>query len=235
MATNWKEYQEEAATFFRSLGLDAQTDTTVKGVRTTHDIDVLVKSHHVGFDVTWIVECKHWRNPVSKVHVLALREIVTDIGADRGILLCESGFQSGALEAATLTNVRLTSLADVQQSAKYEILSMRLRELYDRIEASRVQYWKIPKQERIVHGLRPAVGQPGYSTIQNLDLGTELLTKAFRGAYPFETDNLAALFIPNFPLQFKSPQELIAVLEPLIVDVEERLKDYERNRKPTDS
>jgi hypothetical protein len=37
--------------------------------------------------------------------VLALRQIVTDVGADRGILLSEKGFQSGAVEAATLTNV----------------------------------------------------------------------------------------------------------------------------------
>jgi hypothetical protein len=26
---------------------------------------------------------------MTKLHVLALREIVTDLGADRGILLCE--------------------------------------------------------------------------------------------------------------------------------------------------
>ena len=92
MTIAWKEYQEEAASFFRSLGLDASTDVTVEGVRTTHDIDVLVKSHHVGFEITWLVECKHWKTPVSKLHVLALREIVADVGADRGILLSEAGF-----------------------------------------------------------------------------------------------------------------------------------------------
>ena len=91
MSANWKDYQEEAARFFRALGLEAQTDVTVRGVRTTHDIDVLVKSHHAGFDVTWIVECKQWNTRVSKLHVLALREIVSDVGADRGILLAESG------------------------------------------------------------------------------------------------------------------------------------------------
>ena len=54
MTIPWKEYQEEAASFFKSLGLDASTDVTVDGVRTTHDIDVLVKSRHAGFEVTWI-------------------------------------------------------------------------------------------------------------------------------------------------------------------------------------
>lgn len=72
----WRDYQEEAAEFFRSLGLDASTNVSVDGVRTTHDVDVLVRSHHAGFDVLWLVECKLWKTPVSKLHVLALREIV---------------------------------------------------------------------------------------------------------------------------------------------------------------
>jgi hypothetical protein len=57
MADSWQEYQEEVATFFRSLGLEAITNLTVQGVRTTHDIDVFVKSHHVGFVVVWISTC----------------------------------------------------------------------------------------------------------------------------------------------------------------------------------
>src|SRR5690349_21642126 len=103
------------------------------GIRTTHDIDVLVKSHHVGFDVVWMIECKHWATKVTKLHVLALREIVADVGADRGILLAEAGFQSGAIEAASLTNVHVTSLANLRGTAHSEITTMRLRDLYDRI------------------------------------------------------------------------------------------------------
>lgn len=64
MAATWQEYQEEVAAFFRSLGLDATTNRRVQGVRTSHDIDVFVRWHFVGFDVIWIVECKHWSAPV---------------------------------------------------------------------------------------------------------------------------------------------------------------------------
>jgi hypothetical protein len=77
----------------------------MQGVRTDYDVDVLVRLHHVGFDVLWLVECKRLQNPVSKLHVLTLRKTVTDVGAERGILLSEAGFQSDAAEAATLTNV----------------------------------------------------------------------------------------------------------------------------------
>lgn len=153
MADGWSEYQEQAAEFFRSIGVDASTNVTVQGVRTAHDIDVLVKLRHVGFDVTWLIECKNWARKVSKLHVLALREIVTDVGADRGILLCEAGFQSGAVEAARLTNVLVSSLSNVRETSSAEVLSMRLMQLYDRVELCRERYWSIPKDVRIRYGL----------------------------------------------------------------------------------
>lgn len=231
MAETWREYQEEVAAFFGAMGLDAQTDVTVQGVRTKHAIDVLVKSHHVGFDIVWLIECKYWKTRVSKLHVLALREVVSDIGADRGILLAEGGFQSGAIEAATLTNVHVTSLADVQMTAKSEILSMRLRDLYDRMEACRERYWSIPKEERIEQGLRPDVGTPGYSSVHTIDLVSGLLSKAFRGTYPIENETLIALATPAFPRHFATPEELIQFVETIICDLEERLQRYEENRR----
>jgi restriction system protein len=100
-----------------------------------------------------IVECKQWTSKVTKLRVLALREIVADVGGDRGILLCEAGFQSGAFEAATLTNVHVTSLAHLLGTASTEITAMRLREVYDRVEACRERYWNLPKGMRIDCGL----------------------------------------------------------------------------------
>ena len=117
MAKSWLEYREEVARFFGSLGLEAITDFIVLGVRTAHGVDVFVRSHHVGFDVVWIVECKHWARRVTKLHLLALREIVADVDADRGILLSEARFQCGAVEAATLTNVHVTSLPNLRSTA----------------------------------------------------------------------------------------------------------------------
>jgi restriction system protein len=227
MTIAWKEYQEEAASFFRSLGLDASTDVTVAGVRTTHDIDVVVKSCHVGFEITWLVECKQWKTRVSKLHVLALREIVADIGADRGILLSEAGFQIGAIEAANLTNVRVTSLAEISATARNDIYSMRLRELYDRIEECNDRYWEIPKDHRIAHDLRPAVGSLGYSGARIVELCRDLLSRAFRDLYPFKSEVLATLTAPRLPEEFNSSEEVVAVLESMVTELERRLDAYE--------
>jgi restriction system protein len=232
MAADWKEYQEEAATFFRSLGMDGETNVTLQGVRTAHDVDVRVKSHHVGFDITWIVECKQWNSKVSKLHVLGLRQIVTDVGADRGILLSESGFQSGATEAAALTNVHITSLANLRGTASAEIYAMRLRELYDRIEKCTEQYWDIDKDERIASGLRHDVYEYGYSGARTIKIVEELLRKAFRGAYPFEPDEFAQVAVPSLPARFDSVATVVAAIEPLVVELEAKLKAYFDSLKP---
>lgn len=230
MAGTWQEYQGEAAAFFRSLGLDATTNHTVRGVRTSHDIDVFVRSHQVGFDVIWIIECKQWSSPVTKLHVLALREIVTDLGADRGILLCEKGFQSGALEAATLTNVHATSLAALRGTASAEFTAMRLRELFDRAETCRVRYWDLPKGARIQNGLRPGFsGGDTYSGNIVVELTSDLLGKALRGNYPFVLETMQGYAIFGEDRRFASATEILTVVEPMIVELERRLSSCENS------
>ena len=43
---------------------------------------------------------KRWTRRVPKEKVMALKAIVEDLGADRGIIVNEAGFQSGAQKAA---------------------------------------------------------------------------------------------------------------------------------------
>lgn len=235
MPKDWFDYQEQTAAFFRNLGLDAKTNVTVQGARTQHDIDVLVKMHHVGFDVTWAIECKHWKTKVSKLHVLGLRTIVQEIGADRGILLCEVGFQSGAMEAAQLTNVVVTSLANVMQSAQRDIYNLRTRDLLERIESARDLHWEIPKEIRTQHGLR-LDGGLGYSAFAVFSVADEIIGKAIRGLYPI-TD-ITPFYSMNVPTVFNDPEEMLAYLEPRISELEEKLNKckiaYKHMQKQSD-
>ena len=93
----WREYQESVAHFFRSLGFDATTDETVVGARAEHAVDVVVRGQLSGIPTVWIVECKAWKRKVPKERVGTLRNIVDDVGADRGFLMAEGGYQPGAL------------------------------------------------------------------------------------------------------------------------------------------
>lgn len=229
MEKDWQNYQEEVASFFLSLGLAAETDVVLEGVRTKHDIDVVVQSQHVGFTITWIVECKQWKKRVTKLHVLALREIVADLGADRGILLSEAGFQSGAVEAANLTNVHVNSLATLRSQAGTEVMAMRLRELFDRVESCRQRYWEIPKGVRIEFGLRPDSAAFGYSGDHIVSLLNELLSKAFRGNFPVETETLAGLAMFGEPKIFGDPIELAEFVQAALVDLEAKLEACEKS------
>lgn len=222
----WQEYQEDAAIYFRSLGLNAETDTTIPGARTKHDIDVLVTFEHVGVEIKWLVECKHWKSSVSKLHVMALREIVADVGADRGILLSESGYQSGAHEAATLTNIQLSSIAELKASTAATINSVRLVELLDRVARAKDRYWDIPKEERIRVGLRFGSAEHNYSGAQVVDLCSDLLTRACSGIYPFQSETLGAFTHFGPEKYFESPSEVIAVVEEKLSDLEARLDAY---------
>ncbi len=92
----WSEYQEDVAQFFRDLGLTAETNATIAGVRTTHQIDVVVRSKHAGIAVSWLVECKHWKSPVPKDKVFTLRSIVADTSS-------ANRYQPGAERDGVLT------------------------------------------------------------------------------------------------------------------------------------
>jgi len=129
----WREFQEKVASLFRDLGCSAEVEASVKGVRATHKIDVWVVFERFGLEHRWVVECKDWGTPVPKEKVLALKTAVDDVGADKGLLVAESGFQPGAFAAATSTNVLLTTFANLQALAESDVQSVILEDLERRV------------------------------------------------------------------------------------------------------
>jgi hypothetical protein len=88
------------------------------------------------------VECKAWQSNVPKEKVAALSAILQDIGADRGFLLSEKGFQSGALRMAEKSNITLTSLADLASTvgdrhtvARVASLHLRIHNVVEKLRA----------------------------------------------------------------------------------------------------
>ena len=145
------------------------------------------------------------------------------MGADRGILLSEVGFQSGAVEAANLTNVQVTSLSDLNVTAREQISAVRLRELYDRVEQSNARYWEIPKAKRIEDELRPDVGALGYSATSAIEACREVLARAFVGHYPFRYEELPAYYIPALQQAFNSTTQVVETVEGLVQELEAKL------------
>lgn len=150
----WYQFQEEICTHFNSIGTRAETNVIVQGVRTTHNIDILVKIKFLGQDLLWIVEAKRWNKKINKLQILGLRTIVNDIGADKGFIISEKGFQSGAIEAAKNSNIKLTSLKELILETKELIQSEIIKSYTKRLVLIEHRYWAHDKKTRIKYGLR---------------------------------------------------------------------------------
>jgi hypothetical protein len=131
----WKDYQEEAAAYYRQLGLSAETDATIDGARGRHKVDVAVRGNRAGVDFLWIVECKYWNRAVPKEVVATLSAVIQDSGADRGIVLSRKGYQSGAPMLARLSNITLTSLDELRINTEDEYVRRQCALLSARCEA----------------------------------------------------------------------------------------------------
>lgn len=184
--TSWRDYQERSAELLRELGFEARTDVRVDGMRNRHDVDVLATYQHAGLELMWIVECKLWTRKVSKDRVLTLRAIVEDVGADKGLLLAESGYQSGAREATLRSNVVLSSLEEMRVAAAEDLVRRRLLALPERVARAHARYWRMPKSYREDMGLRPESYSSGYSASTVLTLVPGLITSALAGSLPPE-------------------------------------------------
>lgn len=117
---NWKIFQVETAEVFRSAGCDAEIEEIIEGVRGSHEVDVYVTFEKYGIKCQWIIECKCWNSNVTKEKVAALQAIVSDVGADRGVIISKLGFQSGAIRLAQKSNITLASLEDLKDYIQEE-------------------------------------------------------------------------------------------------------------------
>jgi hypothetical protein len=234
---DWADYQEQVAQFFRSLGMEAYVDQRVPGVRTSHAIDVLVRGSYVGFEIKWIVECKAWQSRIPKEKVLALRQIVDDLGADRGFLMAESGYQSGALEAALVSNVTLTSIRELRERLRYDLAMTKLSKVEHRADDAQERYWNLTKETRIEAGLRPDVGEAGYSGNHVISAIEQILREVRLRGFPVIYDRtmatLASLGNRYLPSQepgsitIHGPEELLTLLDSQLSELEAKLTHAE--------
>jgi Restriction endonuclease len=88
----WEQYQHRTAGLLRELGFTAEVNDPLRALNgVVHAVDVSARIMLAGVSVLWIVECKLWNKaPVPKEKVSALKDIVNDLAADRGLLMSEN-------------------------------------------------------------------------------------------------------------------------------------------------
>jgi hypothetical protein len=202
-------------------------EARVRGVRATHDIDVWVQFRMFGLDHKWAVECKYWKRPISKEKVVALREIVDDIGADKGIMVAESGFQPGAVSATTKTNIWLTTLEELRSRTRYDLQKI----LLDDYERSAIyllmamdEFW-----EKIDHPLEESIFLPRPDMDgQQIRRTENLIHEIESGFRQFKIRNFLVSINLNSEktLVAHNEAEFTELVGTIIDDVEEQVWDY---------
>ena len=115
LPTDWRDLQKQAALILSECGLKADVDKRIRTVRGTVNVDVFASDPSQTPESVFLCECKRWKTRVTKMVVHALRQVVTDYGANWGLIISAAGFQSGAIEAAQSSNVRLLTWAEFEK------------------------------------------------------------------------------------------------------------------------
>ncbi|SEA49274.1 restriction system protein [Desulfuromusa kysingii] len=82
----------------------------------TFQIDVTARFKAFGGDYLLLIECKHHKNPIKREIVQALRDKVSVLGAQKGMIFATVGFQKGAIQYARQHGIALVRVADGKTS-----------------------------------------------------------------------------------------------------------------------
>jgi hypothetical protein len=117
---DWRDLQDRVAELFREMGYLVQSPFKVNLVRGQKEVDVFIEDRRTSVPHRILVECKHWANPVPQETVHSMRTIMQDSGANTGIIVSSAGFQSGAGEAAAMSNIHLMTWDALQVAYGHE-------------------------------------------------------------------------------------------------------------------
>lgn len=102
-----------------------------------YQIDGEIKFTLMGVNYDTLVECKHYSNPVERKEIQVLYDKIRATGAQKGIFVTTSSFQSGAIKYATKHGIALVSIEDGKM--QYHTRSMDPQEniLFSNLEGER--------------------------------------------------------------------------------------------------
>ncbi|MEU4635406.1 restriction endonuclease [Micromonospora chalcea] len=112
-----KAYEEAVAGIAKSMNLDlvgweVKHLDPLGGLDGTYIMDVTARFQLAGMDFLILFECKRHKDPVKRSDVQVLLTKLQSTGAQKGVVVAASGFQSGALEFAKAHGIACVRLVD---------------------------------------------------------------------------------------------------------------------------
>lgn len=102
---NWKDYEIYIFKHFERLFPDSKITHNVRrrGIlsKTERQIDILIEGKIAGFDISVIIDCKHFSRKVDVKHVESFISFLNDLKVSKGILITNKGYSKAAYNRAT--------------------------------------------------------------------------------------------------------------------------------------
>jgi hypothetical protein len=114
LVEDWGGFEKLVAKLHETGTVQVEHNITLIGKSgASRQIDVLVKHREGLYEHLIIIECKYWKENVSRLHVDALVTAVHDLNASRGVIFSAKGFQEGAITASKHTGIELYKVREL--------------------------------------------------------------------------------------------------------------------------
>lgn len=130
---DWKTYESITKYIYESLGSKAGVKVLGHGNNckvpgksgVDHQIDILT-SHSDGIhSYRTAIECKYWKDKISKDIVMKISSVIEDAGIEKGVIVSKNGFTKDGAEYAKHKNISLVELREIEET-DLEIKQRRL-------------------------------------------------------------------------------------------------------------
>lgn len=164
---DWKSYEEITKDIYETLGKEIGVKiecfgnncklTGKSGV--DHQIDVLT-SHSDGLhNYKTIIECKYWNKTINKDIVMKLMAIMTDVDANKAVLVSKLGFTPDAIQTARHNNVGLIELREPTEDDWKEILiPLNIKKEIPRVQLTSIEMHCNSKDLEYLQSFKAIVG-----------------------------------------------------------------------------
>lgn len=111
---SWQALQIDVGRILKECGFDVEVEKKIQSARGAVELDVYAEEMVRGRKYAIACECKYWKSRIPQNVVHGFRTVVQEIGANIGCIVSMEGFQSGAVAAGDLTNLKLVTWQEFQ-------------------------------------------------------------------------------------------------------------------------
>ena len=114
LVKDWGGFEKLVAELNQTGNVSVAHDVTLIGKSgAPRQTDVVIRHTQGLIEHLVIVDCKHWKQRVGRLHVDALATAVRDLSASRGVLFSVVGFESGAITLAKAEGIDLFTVREL--------------------------------------------------------------------------------------------------------------------------